>query len=433
MTVRDWLQLLIVPFALVVIGFLFTMQQDARQQQIEDRRAQQAQEIENRRAEAERDLAEQRAQDEALQAYLDQMNNLLLEHNLRNSKEDSGVRTLARARTLTVLGRLDPSRKTAIMQFLVEARLVQGGGGGRGPIIPLADANLSGVDLNFASLRHADLSHADLSHADLSDAVLYEAVLYEAVLRGAYLNEAHLYKADLSHADLRNAWLTAANLDGASGVTKEELEQQALFLEGTIMPDGTIYPGIPAATIYPGRYVTREFEPPFSFELGESWQGTAPDTTDGVFIEAEPEGDQQLFFTNPLHVFDPTSVSEPKELSAPEKAEEWVSWFQSHPNLDTSKPIPVSVGGASGMRIDVTPASTPEDYPRDFCGERPCIPLYPSGETTILSYEKFKDRFVIVDVGGETVIIDVGTQADRFDEFLPKVQKVLDTVEWKGG
>ncbi len=39
MTVRDWLQLLIVPLALVVIGFLFTMQQDARQQQIEDQRA----------------------------------------------------------------------------------------------------------------------------------------------------------------------------------------------------------------------------------------------------------------------------------------------------------------------------------------------------------------------------------------------------------
>ncbi len=52
MTIRDWLQLLIVPFALVVIGFLFTMQQDARQQKIEDRRAQQAQEIGARTKEA---------------------------------------------------------------------------------------------------------------------------------------------------------------------------------------------------------------------------------------------------------------------------------------------------------------------------------------------------------------------------------------------
>src|SRR3712207_4756759 len=88
MTLRDWLQLLIVPFALIVIGFLFTMQQDQRQQKIEDQRAQQAQKIENQRAEAERELAEQRAQDEALQAYLSQMGSLLLEKDLRNSEED---------------------------------------------------------------------------------------------------------------------------------------------------------------------------------------------------------------------------------------------------------------------------------------------------------------------------------------------------------
>src|SRR5215203_3849812 len=88
-TVWNWLEVLIVPLVLVVIGFLFTMQQDARQQQIEDQRAQQAQKLENQRAEAERELAEQSAQDEALQAYLDQMSSLLLEKDLRDSKKDS--------------------------------------------------------------------------------------------------------------------------------------------------------------------------------------------------------------------------------------------------------------------------------------------------------------------------------------------------------
>src|SRR3712207_9351915 len=93
-------------------------------------------EREERRAEAERELAEQRAQDEALQACLSQMSSLLLEKDLRTSEEDSEVRTLARAQTLTVLGRLDPSRKTAVMQFLAEAKLLQEAEG-RGPIIKL--------------------------------------------------------------------------------------------------------------------------------------------------------------------------------------------------------------------------------------------------------------------------------------------------------
>ncbi len=41
------MQLLIVPLALAVIGFVFTIQQDMRQYDIEKKRANQAQEIEN--------------------------------------------------------------------------------------------------------------------------------------------------------------------------------------------------------------------------------------------------------------------------------------------------------------------------------------------------------------------------------------------------
>jgi Pentapeptide repeats (8 copies) len=176
-TLWDLLQLLIAPLVLVGIGFLFEMQQAAR---------------EEARAEAERNLAEQRAQDEALQAYLDQMSSLLLNGELRASEEGSEVRTLARARTLTVLGRLNPSRKTDVMQFLLEAELVQRVEGGRGPIITLIGANLSG--------------------------------------------------ADLSEADLVGALLINANLINAGGVTEEQLEEQAQTLEGTTMPDGSKHP-----------------------------------------------------------------------------------------------------------------------------------------------------------------------------------------------
>jgi hypothetical protein len=169
----------VVPLALVVIGFLFSVQQDARQQRIEDQRA-----------EAERELAEQRAQDEALQAYLDQMSGLLLERYLRASEKGSEVRTLARARTLTVLRGLDPSRKTAVIQFLAEAELVQRVKGSE-PIISLFDADMSGAFLRAASLRAADLSGANLSHAE--------------------------------------------------GIANEELQQQAASLEGATMPDGQEY------------------------------------------------------------------------------------------------------------------------------------------------------------------------------------------------
>ena len=100
----DWLDLLIVPVVLAIVGFVFTSS-------------------ENR---ATRVAAEQRAQDEALQAYLDQLGQMLLdgEKPLRESKEGDEVRTLARARALTVLNRLDGRRKATVVQFLYESGLI---------------------------------------------------------------------------------------------------------------------------------------------------------------------------------------------------------------------------------------------------------------------------------------------------------------------
>jgi uncharacterized protein YjbI with pentapeptide repeats len=274
MTVRNWLPIVgaLLILIMVALGIGWITWQQAK---FEDRRAEQAQKIENQRAEAERELAEQRAQDEALQAYLNQMSGLLLERDLRASEKGSGVRILARAQTLTVLESLDPSGKTALMQFLVEADLVQRVEG-RDPIISLHGADLSDADLSdsrdlsganlvdtylsgaslidadlsSASLIDADLSHADLRYADLSDADLSDAVLRYAVLRYAYLGDAvlsgaelggaDLSGADLSDADLSDAYLGEANLIGAKGVTNEQL-RAARFLEGATMPNGQKY------------------------------------------------------------------------------------------------------------------------------------------------------------------------------------------------
>ena len=165
MTVRNWLELLIVPLVLAVIGFWFTAQQDAQMQQIEDQRAA-----------SERELEDQRAQDAALQAYLDQMTALLLEKDLRDSDVGSEVQTLAQARTLTVLERLDPSRKTEVMRFLVAAQLVQVVDGNE-PVILLYRADLHGADLRNADLHGSELGSTDLSFADLSYADLRIAQL----------------------------------------------------------------------------------------------------------------------------------------------------------------------------------------------------------------------------------------------------------------
>jgi hypothetical protein len=178
------------------------------------------------RGKNERQLEEQRAQDAALQAYLDQMSQLMLGGNLRDSEEDSEVRTLARARTRTVLARLDGQRKGRVVQFLYEASLIVR----EHPVVSLSDVRLRGADLSHLDLSGAALSGADLSSADLNDADLSGAFLRDANLRETYLVETDLSDTDLSGANLRDA----------RGVTDKQL-LQAKTLEDTTMPDGSIH------------------------------------------------------------------------------------------------------------------------------------------------------------------------------------------------
>ncbi len=82
-TVWDWISLLIVPSVIAGGSLWFNSQQRAREQQI----------------------ADYRAQDEALQAYLDQISQLLIDEKrpLHRASPGDNLTTEARARTLTVL------------------------------------------------------------------------------------------------------------------------------------------------------------------------------------------------------------------------------------------------------------------------------------------------------------------------------------------
>jgi len=204
----DWLKLLIVPAVLAGGGLWFNMQQRAREQQTE----------------------QNRARDEALQAYLDGMAELLTDKDqpLLRAQPGDSLRTVARARTLTVLGRLDGGRKRSVLQFLYESGLVY-------KEQTLLDASdLISRMPNIVSLLQADLREAVLSEADLSG----------ANLSGANLSGANLSGADLTRADLAIADLSGADLSGATGWT--ETEQRLLFdtaasLEGATMPNGLEY------------------------------------------------------------------------------------------------------------------------------------------------------------------------------------------------
>jgi uncharacterized protein YjbI with pentapeptide repeats len=220
-TFWDWLDLLIVPVVLALGGYLFNRSENRRTQKIATQQRTADQEIADQRLKADREIAAQRRQDDTLQAYLDQIGQLLLDKDrpLRKSEVGDEVRTLARARTLTVLARLDKDRKESVVQFLLESGLLA-----KPSKVNLNGADLSGIVAHWASLSGADLSGSSLSGADLSGLGMYEhnvtdLDLSTANLRGANLSRTwllrpNLWEADLSGANLYDSELIDANLNG---------------------------------------------------------------------------------------------------------------------------------------------------------------------------------------------------------------------------
>jgi preprotein translocase subunit Sss1 len=92
-TLWDWMDLLLVPLMIAGIASWFTWWQNNSQQGLEAR--QRAQE------------AERQAQYSALQAYLDQMSQLMFERDLLGTEEGDAVFTLAQARTTAIIGQSD--------------------------------------------------------------------------------------------------------------------------------------------------------------------------------------------------------------------------------------------------------------------------------------------------------------------------------------
>lgn len=102
-TLWDLMELLIIP-AILVCG-AYWLNESVRQR--------------------EQAIANDNIHEAALQTYIDRMAELLIKDKLRKTRKESEIRDVARARTLTVLSRLDNERKGILLHFLYEAELIK--------------------------------------------------------------------------------------------------------------------------------------------------------------------------------------------------------------------------------------------------------------------------------------------------------------------
>ena len=178
-------------------------------------------------------IENKQAQDNAIQAYLDQMSDLLVDRHLRSLPNGSDIHRLAEARTLEVLLGLDSERKRRPLKLVYGLGLIKNG-------LHTAERDSAPLDVENLILNNPntgerdgtllDLQNLSLDHADLTELSLRDACLGFADLRGANLQGADLSYADLRGANLTNTDLSAANLSGANLLPYDEQESARLSL-----------------------------------------------------------------------------------------------------------------------------------------------------------------------------------------------------------
>jgi hypothetical protein len=150
----DYLELLVVPAALALGVYWLNRAQQERERKADEVQRKREDAAEEAREQRELEFANQTTQNAALQSYIVQMTQLLINRNAPQLLSESRIRETIHARTLHVLDQLDEIprgrlRKRALLRFLYKTELIPG----RFAQDPPYDTNI----LFEANLRHADL------------------------------------------------------------------------------------------------------------------------------------------------------------------------------------------------------------------------------------------------------------------------------------
>lgn len=213
-TLWDWLELLIIPIALVLGGYFL----NRSEKRLEIKLAEE-------KAKTDRKIAEVRNQEIILGEYFDRMSDLLIEKQIHGSESDSVVRDVARTRTLSVLRRIYPDRKAIVLKFLYESELIIKKQE-REPLITLKDADLQGLELEKTEFFDIDLSGANLFLAKFKDVRFINSNLNDidfsnSSVEFCFFNNVELMNSVFDFIKLNNVSFDKCNFNGFSSKAME--------------------------------------------------------------------------------------------------------------------------------------------------------------------------------------------------------------------
>jgi uncharacterized protein YjbI with pentapeptide repeats len=192
-TLWDWLDLLIIPVVIGLLGWSFS----------------QAEKVKTKKRE------EERTENEIFESFLQTMTDLIIKNNLHDEPTRQTL-AIARARINVALNNINGARKGQILQFLYESYLVD-----INPKLKLRGANLKDavldeIVLGESEIRGAYFNKASIENANLKGAILVGCDFSQANLSNSSVDNVDLSYSNLTKAKLKNIDLTTVNFEGVT-------------------------------------------------------------------------------------------------------------------------------------------------------------------------------------------------------------------------
>ena len=208
----------------------------------------------------------------------------------------------------------------------------------------------------------------------------------------------------------------------------------------------TVAAPLVSGPLEPGTYTFDGSGEPLTLTVGEGWEalieeGQANETPLGSFLalfNAEHPA-ANLAFVHPTRVVDPLKDWDEEGNVVP-LPDDLIAWMHDHPMHDSQEPFDTTVGGLPARAVDIVVAEVPKNgWPS--CGGQ-CVLWFPlsvdqedgpltEDDLVFGGANKEHDRQIVVEVGEETLVADIGAiNAKSFEAFLPLAEEVLATVQF---
>ena len=178
-----------------------------------------------------------------------------------------------------------------------------------------------------------------------------------------------------------------------------------------------------------GTYATVNFQPSFTFSVGDGWRVDWDDAD--LFGMARVRGESALVAYRATVVSTGPCVESPTQRIEP-GSDAFLDWLEEHPHLEAVNPRPRNVDGVIGIEIAVTAGERSEACADDSPNApRPIflVPIARGGGLYALPGEEA--RFIVVDRPAGTVSFALFTQPDDFaQEFRVQADAVMNSINF---